>query len=103
MENESFTKQMQTSLAKKLFAAGMALSTAAMALAPFAAKAAAHAVGTNVKTSDGTVWMIMPDGTRRAYTSGGAFLSYGFNSFANLVDANAEDAALPQGDRKSVV
>lgn len=97
MENESFTKQMQTSLAKKLFAAGMALSTAAMALAPFAAKAAAHAVGTNVKTSDGTVWMIMPDGTRRAYTSGGAFLSYGFNSFANLVDANAEDAALPQG------
>ncbi len=97
MENESFIKQMQNSLAKKLFAAGMALSTAAMALAPFAAKAAAHAVGTNVKTSDGTVWMISPEGTRRAYTSGGAFLSYGFNSFANLVDANAEDAALPQG------
>lgn len=88
---------MQTSLAKKLFAAGVAISTAVTALAPFAAKAAAHAVGTNVKTSDGTVWMIMPDGTRRAYTSAGAFLSYGFNSFATLVDANAEDAALPQG------
>lgn len=73
------------------------MSTAAMALAPFAARAAAHAVGTNVKTSDGTVWMIMPDGTRRAYTSAGAFLSYGFNSFATLVDANSDDIALPQG------
>ncbi len=87
---------MQTSLAKKIFAAGVTASTVLMGFAPFV-KAAPHAVGTNVKTSDGTIWMIMPDGTRRAYTSAGAFLSYGFNSFATVVDANGEDAALPQG------
>ncbi|MBL8030561.1 MAG: hypothetical protein JNN11_04925 [Candidatus Doudnabacteria bacterium] len=87
---------MQTSLAKKIFAAGVTASTVLMGFAPFV-KAAPHAVGTNVKTSDGTIWMVMPDGTRRAYTSAGAFLSYGFNSFATVVDANGEDAALPQG------
>jgi hypothetical protein len=81
---------MYNSVAKKIFAVGSAAAIALSALAPFAAQAAAHAAGTNVKSSDGTVWMIMPDGTRRAYTSGGAFLSFGFNSFANVVDANAD-------------
>lgn len=90
-----FIKQMQTSFAKKIFAAGVAVSTALSALVPFAAQAAAHAVGTNVKSSDGTVWMIMPNNCKRAYTSAGAFLSYGFNSWASVVDANADDLALP--------
>jgi hypothetical protein len=39
----------------------------------------------------------MPNGTRRAYTSAGAFLSYGFNSWSQVVAASAEDLALPQG------
>ncbi len=87
---------MQTSVAKKLFAVGVAASTVLMSLAPFAAKAAAHAAGTNV-SSNGTVFMITADGYRRPYTSAGAFLSYGFNSFASVVQANADDLALPQG------
>src|SRR3989344_4430413 len=88
---------MQNSVAKKIFAVGVAASTILMSLAPFAAHAAAHAIGTNVLASDGTVWMIMSDGTRRAYTSAGAFLSYGFNSFASVVVANADDLALSTG------
>ena len=57
---------MSNTLAKKIFAVGLAASTIAMGLAPLAAQAAAHAAGTNVLSSDGTVWMVMPDGTRRA-------------------------------------
>lgn len=85
---------MHNSVAKKLFAVGVAASTV-LALVPFAASAAPHGAGTNVLSSDGTVWMITANGTRRAYTSGGAFLSYGFNSFATVVPANADDLALP--------
>lgn len=88
---------MSNSFAKKLFAVGSTVAMLATGFAPFAAHAAAHAVGTNVKSSDGTIWMIMPDGTRRAYTSAGAFLSYGFNSFSSVVDANADDLALAAG------
>lgn len=88
---------MQNSLAKKLFAVGVASATALMSFAPLAAHAAAHAAGTNVKSSDGTIWMITLDGQRRAYTSAGAFLSYGFNSFASVVDANSDDLALTAG------
>ncbi len=88
---------MQNSVAKKLFAVGLAGATALMGLAPFAAHAAVHAAGTNVLSSDGTIWMITTDGMRRPYTSAGAFLSYGFNSFASTVTASAEDLALPQG------
>lgn len=87
---------MQTSVAKKIFAVGVAASTVLMSLAPFAAQAAAHAEGTNIKSSDGTVWMVT-GGQRRAYTSAGAFLSYGFNSWSQVVDANADDLALPTG------
>jgi len=88
---------MHNSLAKKLFAVGVAGATALMSFAPFAAHAAVHAAGTNVKSSDGTIWMVTTDGYRRPYTSAGAFLSYGFNSFAGVVDASAEDLALPAG------
>ncbi len=76
---------MQNSVAKKLFAVGSAAAIALSALAPFAAHAAAHAAGTNVKSSDGTIWMVMPDGTRRAYTSAGAFLSYGFKYYIQSI------------------
>lgn len=87
---------MQNSVAKKLFAVGLAASTALASFAPLAATAAPHAAGTNVNYN-GTVWMVMPDGTRRAYTSAGAFLSYGFNSWSTVVEANADDLALPAG------
>lgn len=88
---------MSNSLAKKVFAVG---STVAMVFSVFPvtpAFAAPHSAGTNIKSSDGTVWMIMPDNTRRPYTSAGAFLSYGFNSWSSVVDANADDLALPAG------
>jgi hypothetical protein len=88
---------MQNSVAKKIFAVGSAVAMTMAMAAPFAAHAAVHAAGTNVVTSDGTVWMVMPDGTRRAYTSAGAFLSYGFNSWSQVVPASAEDLALPAG------
>jgi len=44
-------------------------------------------VGTNIVDSGGTVYMIAVENgqtVRRPYTSAGAFLSYGFNSFGNL-------------------
>ncbi len=89
---------MTNSLAKKIFAVGTVAATVVMSAVPFAAFAAAHAPGTNVKSSDGTIWMITQDGTqRRPYTSAGAFLSYGFNSFSSVVAANADDLALPAG------
>lgn len=88
---------MQNSFAKKIFAVGSAAAIALSAFAPFAAQAAVHAAGTNVSSPDGTVSMIMPDGTRRPYTSAGAFLSYGFNSWSQVVTASAEDLALPVG------
>jgi hypothetical protein len=61
------------------------------------APGAAHSAGSVVKSSDGTVWFITPQATRRAFTSGGAFLSYGFLSWSQVVDANAGDLALPTG------
>jgi hypothetical protein len=51
--------------------------------------------GVNIKTSDGTIYMTTTDGKRRPYTSAGAFLSYGFNSFSGVIDADAADLALP--------
>jgi hypothetical protein len=54
-------------------------------------------VGTNILTPDGTVSMIASDGTRRPYTSAGAFLSYGFNSWSGVVTASAADITLPIG------
>lgn len=57
----------------------------------------AHTAGSVVKTSDGTVWFITVDGQRRPFTSGGAFLSYGFLNFGLVADANTADTALPTG------
>ncbi len=84
---------MSKTLAKKAFAVA---SSSALVLASFAsfATAAVHQAGTNVLTN-GTVYFISPDGTRRGYTSEGAFLSYGVNSWSKVVPASAEDLALP--------
>jgi hypothetical protein len=81
---------------RKLFAVGSMVALFA-ALVPMSAVAAPHGPGSVVKSSDGTVWFITSDNQRRAFTSAGAFLSYGFLSFAQVVDANAEDLALPTG------
>ncbi|MDB4939613.1 MAG: baaA1 [Candidatus Doudnabacteria bacterium] len=86
---------MSNTLAKKAFAVA---SSSALVLASFAsfATATVHTVGTNVSVN-GTVYFIDPSGVRRGYTSGGAFLSYGFNSWSQVVPASAEDLALPVG------
>ncbi len=86
---------MQTSIAKKLFAVGSA-SAMILASLPLVASAAVHAAGSNV-VSNGTVYWINASGQKQAYTSAGAFLSYGFNSWSNVVAASAEDLALPSG------
>jgi hypothetical protein len=85
-------------LAKKSFAvvssAVLAIAALVGPMAPLA-HAAVHAAGTNV-VSGNTVYFM--DGTsRRPYTSAGAFLSYGFNSWASVVPASAEDMAVTQG------
>src|SRR6185312_17234132 len=87
---------MQNSVAKKIFAVGSAVAMSLALGAPLAALAAVHADGTNVSDASGTVYMIV-SGQRRPYTSAGAFLSYGFNSFASVAQASAEDLALPVG------
>ncbi len=86
---------MQNSVAKKIFAVGSAVAMTLSLAVPFAANAAAHIAGSNVSSSDGTVWFITSSNTRRAYTSAGAFLSYGFNAWSQVVPASAEDLALP--------
>jgi hypothetical protein len=84
-----------TNTAKRIFAVSSSLAMALASFAPLAASAATHAAGTNV-VSNGTVYFL--DGTtKRPYTSAGAFLSYGFNSWSGVVQASAEDLALPTG------
>jgi len=56
----------------------------------------AHAAGTNI-ISGSTVYFISEDGKKRPYTSGGAFLSYGFNSWSDVVTGTDGDLALPTG------
>lgn len=61
---------------------------------------AAHALGTNIKDSSGTVFTITTENgatVRRPYTSWGAFISYGFNSVGSIVDANSADLTLSVG------
>lgn len=65
--------------------------------APPKVPGSAHPTGTVFKTLDGTVWFITPDGQRRAFTSAGAFLSYGFLNFSSVVAATEDDLKLPQG------
>lgn len=57
---------------------------------------AVHPEGSNVKTADGTVYRIS-SGTRTPYTSAGAFLSYGFNRWEDVKEANSADLALLTG------
>lgn len=54
----------------------------------------AHSDYTNVSGSDGTVYRIQ-NNFRYPYTSAGAFLSYGFNRWADVVPATSGDMALP--------
>lgn len=63
------------------------------------ASAAANSLGTNI-ISGGTVYTILREDGRtvkRPYTSAGAFLSYTFNSWSNVFQANNDDLALPVG------
>ena len=83
---------MNSVIAKKLFA-GAAVASMVLTAAP--AFAAAHAEGTNVNKA-GTIGMVI-GGQFRPYTSAGAFLSYGFNSWSTVVEANTDDNALPVG------
>ncbi len=83
---------------RKLFAVGSTVAMLAAGLVmPGSALAAAHGAGSVVKSSDGTVWFIDNNGMRSAFTSAGAFQSYGFLSFSQVVDANSDDLALPTG------
>ncbi|MDR3642057.1 MAG: hypothetical protein P4L74_00315 [Candidatus Doudnabacteria bacterium] len=59
--------------------------------------AGSHAIGTNVVDSTGVIYMISPDGTRRAYSSSAAFLSYGFNANNQTVPMSATDLTIPAG------
>ena len=54
----------------------------------------AHPEGSNVRGPDGTVYRIS-SGARWPYTSAGAFLSYGYNHWVDVQDANAVDMSLP--------
>ncbi len=55
----------------------------------------AHPVGSNVKGVDGTVYFISAGGSRSPYTSAGAFLSYKFNNWGAVAEANTDDMNLP--------
>jgi hypothetical protein len=85
-----------SSISVKIFVLISAALTGAV-FSPNAVLAAPHGIGINVKTSDGTIFMITASGQRRPYTSAGAFLSYGYNSFGSVVEATAEDLVLPIG------
>src|SRR3989344_3962944 len=87
------------SFGKKVFAAGLAVTTALWAFASmfaFAAAVEAHPAGTLV-LSGGTVWHISDDGTmRHGIDSLAKFQSHRY-SFANVVPANTADLALADG------
>jgi hypothetical protein len=59
--------------------------------------AATHSAGTNIKGADGTIYLVTTDGYKRPYTSAGAFLSYGLNSFAKTQNESTEDSSLKNG------
>lgn len=56
-----------------------------------------HPVGTNIIDSTGTIYTLTADGKRRPYTSAGAYLSYGFNTWLNVVPARSADLTLSVG------
>jgi hypothetical protein len=64
------------------------------------AQAAQHALGSNIVTPQGTVYTITKENNQvviRPYTSPGAFLSFGYNTWESISGASAEDMALPVG------
>lgn len=72
----------------------------AITVLPAIALAAPHSLGTNIISSNGTVYTItMENGAtvRRPYTSAGAFLSYSYNNWGSVVGASSEDMTLPLG------
>ena len=76
----------------------LALS-ASMLITPFAATSAHAAMAGEVyKSTDGTVWFITSNMTKRPFTSWGAFQSYGFLSASQIKDADASVTALSTGD-----
>jgi hypothetical protein len=75
----------------------LSILISSLALLPLSAFAAAHPEGTNVKNSSGTIYFLDNQWQKRAYTSAGAFLSYGGNSFKNVKSANSDDLALADG------
>jgi hypothetical protein len=76
--------------------AWLILVSVALSGMPFLAQAATDSAGTNV-VNNGTVYMVTAGGQLRPYTSAGAFLSYGFNNWSGVVQASADDLALPTG------
>ncbi len=89
-------KQMINKIVRYFALAILLLST----FVPNFAQAASSPLGTNIKTSDGTVYTISTENSttvRRPYTSAGAFLSYSFNKWSNVVDATADDLNLMVG------
>ena len=87
------------SFSQKVFAAGLAVTTALWAfggLLTVAGAVEAHPAGTLV-LSGTTVWHVSDDGTmRHGIDSLAKFLSHRY-SFANVVPANSADLALPDG------
>lgn len=76
--------------------AWLILVSVALSGMPFLAQAATDSAGTNV-VNNGTVYMVTAGGQLRPYTSAGAFLSYGFNNWSGVMQASADDLALPTG------
>lgn len=82
----------------KKFVAGF--STIALAVSMLVvpvAKVDAATAGEVYKTTDGTVHFITKDMQRRAFTSYGAFLSYGFLSASQIKEADSSVTSLPAG------
>lgn len=85
------------SLFKKI---AVGVSTVALPASMFFGTAAvtkAATAGGVYSTPDGTVWFVTKDMQKRAFTSAGAFLSYGFLNFSQVMPADASVTALPSG------
>lgn len=61
------------------------------------ATVSAATAGGVYKTSDGTVWFVTKDMQKRAFTSWGAFLTYGFLNASQVTDADSSVTSLTSG------
>ncbi len=86
-----------SNLLKKVVAGFSTAALVASSLLIPATSVAAATAGGVYKTTDGTVWFVTSDMHKRPFTSAGAFLSYGFLSFSQVMDADASVTALPTG------